>query len=184
MKSIIKIYMICCLITLIVGGCNKAKSGDSIANESTSNSINITNDDIYNCQWTLISRARFVQGTIVSLENLPNGTCVLNLKVEVNFHDTADPVDNEDFLFKVGEAASFILKSTPSIGISNGRRIVIYEGQVSANNKDNFIGAEIRYYEDDNKFYDLNKREITLPPKDYPNSNALGFDNILDTICS
>ncbi len=41
-------------------------------------------------------------------------------------------------------------------------RIIIYQAQVTANGKDNFLGADIKYYEEKGKYFDMNGKEINL----------------------
>jgi Antirepressor regulating drug resistance, predicted signal transduction N-terminal membrane component len=121
-----------------------------------------------NEKWQLISRARYIQGTVAALENSNDGKYILCLNVEINFHSDTDPVDDKNYPFKTGEVVKFVLKNKPEIDLGNNSRVVIYEGQVTSNGKDDFLGADIKYYEDKGKFYDMSSKEISLPPTDYP----------------
>lgn len=116
-------------------------------------------------KWQLISRARYIQGTVAGL-GTENGKYILSLNAEINFHSDTDPVDDINYPFKTGEVVKFVLKNKPEIDLKNSSRVVIYEAQVT-NGKDSFLGAEIKYYENKGKFYDMSSREISMPPKDY-----------------
>ncbi|MDV3426516.1 MAG: M56 family metallopeptidase, partial [Bacillota bacterium] len=118
-------------------------------------------------KWQLISRARYIQGTIAGLETSKDGKYILSLNVEINFHSDTDPVDDKNYPFKTGEVVKFVLKNKPEINLENNSRVVIYEGQVTINGKDDFLGADIKYYEEKGKFYDMSSKEISMPPKDY-----------------
>lgn len=134
---------------------------------SKSNQIKITaKKPSSNEKWQLISRARYIQGTVAGLGS-EDGRYILSLNVEINFHSDTDPVDDINYPFKTGEVVKFVLKNKPEIDLKNSSRVIIYEGQVTTNGKDSFLGADIKYYEDNGKYYDTNGKEISLPPKDY-----------------
>jgi len=118
-------------------------------------------------KWQLISRARYIQGTVAGLEHSEDGKYILSLNVEINFHSDTDSVGDKNYPFKTGEVVKFVLKNKPEIDLGNNSRVVIYEGQVTVNGKDDFLGADIKYYEDKGKFYDMSSKEISMPPKDY-----------------
>lgn len=163
--KISKVLVICTLIISVLFSYNQVNSKATVINK-TNKSIQNT----YNKGWQLISRARYIKGTIVSLKKSSNGKYILNLKVEVNYHSKADPVESLNFPFKIGNVVEFVLKDKPKINLSNGKRIIIYQGQITTNEKDNFLGANIKYYEYKHEYFDMNGKKVTLPPKDYPNS--------------
>lgn len=94
----------------------------------------------------------------------------LNLKVKVNYHSETDPVGNPNFPFKIGDTVEFTLKDKPEINLSTNKRIIIYQGEITTDGKNDFLGADIKCYEEEGKYFNMNGKEITLPPHDYPNS--------------
>ncbi|WP_325390154.1 hypothetical protein [Desulfitobacterium sp.] len=126
-------------------------------------------ENTYNGEWHSISRLRYIKGTIVSLKQSSEGKYILNLKVEFNYHSETDPVRG-DFPFKIGEVVEFTLKDKPKIALSNNKRIIIYQGQITTDGKNDFLGADIKYYEEKGKYFDMTGKEINLPPHDYPSS--------------
>lgn len=119
-------------------------------------------------EWHSISKLRYIQGTIVSLKQSSEGKFILNLKVEVNYHSETDSIGSLDFPFKIGEVVEFTLKYKPEISLSNNKRIIIYEGQITTDGKNDFLGADIKYYEEEGKYFNMTGKEINLPPQDYP----------------
>ena len=90
--------------------------------------------------------------------------------MEINYHSKTDPIGNDDFPFKIGQNVEFVLKEQPKIDFQKIKKVIVYEGQVTSNGKDSFLGAVIKYYEVDGKFYDMSGNQISLPPEDYPNN--------------
>ena len=107
---------------------------------------------------------------MISFKHSTDGKIILNLKVEINYHSSTDPVDSSDFPFKIGQVVEFILKDEPKIDLNKIKRVIIYESQVTSDGKDNFLGAAVKYYEIYGKFIDLDGNQTNLPPQEYPNS--------------
>lgn len=170
-KRILEVFIFCTYMILILSGFNLIKpQNTNIIKYDKQKPTNKSVRSTHSGNWQLISRARYIKGTIVSLKQLYNGKNILSLKVEVNYHGGTDPVDNKDYPFKVGEVVRFVLKNKPKINISNYKRVIIYQGQITTNGKDDFLGAEIKYFEKKSKYFDMNGKAIGLPPHDYPNS--------------
>jgi hypothetical protein len=152
------------------GSFNSVSSENIVSGASKDNSQEQSNTTIasYNGEWHLIARARFIQGVVVALDNSADGKKILSLKVEVNYHSGTDPLDDKNSPFIIGQVVKFVLKNKPQIDISKNERVIIYQAQITTNGKDNFLGADIKYYENKGKFFDINGKEIYLPPQDYP----------------
>lgn len=170
LRRVSKIVILCTFTILtLVSGNTVMPHGASIIKNNTKEQSDESTQNIYNRGWQFISRARYVRGTIVSLKKSPDGKYILNLKVEVNYHNETDPIDSIDFPFKIGDVVEFTLKEKPKINFKNFERIIIYQGLITTNGKDSFLGASIKYYKDKDKYLDMNGKEITLPPQDYTN---------------
>lgn len=188
-KNFIKIFILAASFVFILSGCSQIKpesskdnttknseqkqSTETVAKTSENNQQNqvvVSPVKNSNENWQVIGKLTYVRGTIVSLKQASDGKYKLNLKVEFNYHSGTDAVDNSDYPFKVGTTEEFVLKNKPEVNFSDNDRIIIYEGQVTADGKSDFSGADIKYYEKQGKYFDMNGKEIMLPPKDYPNS--------------
>lgn len=171
LRNISKTLILCIFIISVLIGRNQIKSVNNKTNTIKNNNQEKPNkllENSYNGEWQQISRLRYIKGTIVSFEQSLDGRYILNLKVEFNFHSETDPVGSLDYPFKIGNVVEFTLKDKPKVNISNNERIIIYQGQVTTDGKNDFLGADIKYYEEQGKYFDKNGKEIILPPQDYP----------------
>lgn len=168
-RSVFKILIIAALIIPALAGCSQIRGTNTIKinKQEQTHKLSINK---YNADWQLIGRLRYVRGTIISLKQSSDGRYTLNIKIEFNYHNQADPVDSSDYPFKTGDAVEFVLKDKPKVNLSNGDRIIIYEGQATKDGKNDFLGADIKYYEKQGKYFDMDGNEINLPPQDYPSS--------------
>lgn len=172
-NNLTKVTMAFIFCTFILLSYNQIKSQNTNSNNiDDSKKINMDKiiNKTYNKEWKLAERARYIQGTIVSLKQSSDGIYILNLKVEENYHSVTDPVEDKNYPFKIGKAVKFILKDKPKICLINNNRIIVYEGKVTTNGSNYFFGADVMYYEKSGKYYDMNKKEVKLPLHDYPNS--------------
>jgi hypothetical protein len=126
--------------------------------------VNIPIEQDTNNKWESIDRLRYVQGKIVSLKKISDGKSILNLEIEKNYHDGTDPVDTTDYPFKIGDVVEFYLNGQPKIDLGKIKRIIVYESDFTTNGNDTFLGASIKYYERDGKFFDMEGKQISLPP--------------------
>ncbi|MDF2881795.1 MAG: hypothetical protein K0R54_2352 [Clostridiaceae bacterium] len=173
LKNFFKTFILAASIVSILAGCSQVKPESSKDNTIKNNEQKQTNESLVNTNnenWQVVGKLAYVRGTIVSLKQSSDGKYKLNLKVEFNYKAGTDAVDNLDYPFKVGTTAEFVLKNKPKVNLSTNDRIIIYEGQVTADGKSDFLGADIKYYEKQGKYFDMNGMEIKLPPQDYPNS--------------
>lgn len=168
-----KTIILCTFMISVLIGCNK----NTIPNYQNSNTVTKDNSLVqskqeitYDGKWKFIARPRYIKGTMVSLKQSSNGPYILNLKVELNYHSGTDPVDRSDYPFKIGEVVEFMLKDKPKINLSNNKRVIIYQCQITTDGKNDFLGADIRYYENEGKYFDMNGNVANLPPEDYPSS--------------
>ena len=111
------------------------------------------------------ARLHYIQGIVENIEKNSDGQNVIQLLVEKTFHSETDGVQSP---YENGITYSFVLKNSPNIDL-NHTRVIIYGGQVTSNDQDNFIGAVLSYYELNHQFVDRNGKEAILPPKEYPN---------------
>ncbi|WP_407310363.1 hypothetical protein [Desulfosporosinus sp. SB140] len=140
---------------------------DKLITQSTTNQS--TQPEISTSEaWQIVSRLRYVQGEVVSLQQSPDGSITLSLRVEVSYHNGTDPIEDPDFPFKRGQIVEFIIKDRPPMDLSKFKRVIIYEGQVTTDGINDFLGAVVKYYEQDSNFFDLNGKQIKLPLEDYP----------------
>jgi hypothetical protein len=173
LRNISKTLMLCIFIISVLLGCNQIKSENSKTNTINNNNQEKPNkllENSYNGEWQQIARLRYIKGTIVSLVQSLDGRYILNLKVEFNFHSETDPVGSPDYPFKIGNVVEFTLKDKPKVNLSDNERIIVYQGQVTTDGKNDFLGADIKYYEKQGKYFDINGKEIIVPPQDYPSS--------------
>ncbi|KQL52735.1 hypothetical protein AN964_03835 [Heyndrickxia shackletonii] len=110
------------------------------------------------------ARLYYLQGTVKGIKKNRDGKKVLNLLVEKAFQNSASGAKNP---YKIGKIYSFIIKTMPSMDL-NQKRVIIYGGQVTSNDQDNFIGAKVVYFQSKNKFVDFKGKPAIIPPKDYP----------------
>lgn len=179
-KRTFMIFLMLILLVLALVSCNRilpSNSNDTFTKKEKvtvippSNEITNSNDQTdknRNGKWQFISRARYIQGSVISFKQSADGQMILNLKVEINYHSSTDPVDSSEFPFKIGQVVEFILKDEPKIDLNKIKRVIIYERQVTTDGKDNFLGAAVKYYEINGKYFDLNGKPISLPPEEYP----------------
>ncbi|MFA6941218.1 MAG: hypothetical protein WCQ54_09605 [Clostridiaceae bacterium] len=139
-------------------------------NKSDILKVNIPSEQGINDKWKSVDRLRYIQGKIVSLKKISDGKSILSLKIEKNFHDGTDPVGNPDYPFKIGQVVELFLNSQPKIDLAKIKRVIVYESDVTADDNDSFVGASIKYYESDGKFFDMDGKQISLPPTQYPNT--------------
>jgi hypothetical protein len=118
-----------------------------------------------NDKWESIDRLRYIQGKIGSLKKISDGKSILSLEVEKNYHDGTDPVGTPDYPFKIGEVVELFLNNQPKIDLSKIKRVIVYESDVTTDDNDSFVGASIKYYERDGKFFDMDGKQISLPPQ-------------------
>jgi hypothetical protein len=116
-------------------------------------------------KWESIDRLRYVQGKVISFRKVLDGKLILSLKIEKNFHDGTDPVGSPDYPFKIGKVIEFFLEKQPNIDLTKIKRVIVYESDVTTNRNNSFLGAIIKYYEFEGKFYDLTGLRINLPLK-------------------
>lgn len=109
-------------------------------------------------------RLFYLEGIVKTIEKNPDGKTVLQLTVGKTYQSETDGVESP---YKKGTVNSFFLKETPKKDLNN-KRVIIYCGQVSSNDQDDFQGAKIIFVEIANKFVDLNGKEGVLPPEEYP----------------
>lgn len=181
-KRTFMIFLMLILLVLALVSCNKiqpSNTNDTFTKKEKVTVIPPTNkitnqnnqtDKNRNEKWQFLSRARYIQGSVISFKHSTDGKIILNLKVEINYHSSTDPVDSSDFPFKIGQVVEFILKDEPKIDLNKIKRVIIYESQVTSDGKDNFLGAAVKYYEIYGKFIDLDGNQTNLPPQEYPNS--------------
>lgn len=153
-----------CLLILIVG----FLMGFSYNPVNVKNQISQKNS--INKKWESIDRLHYVQGKIVLLKKSLDGKYLLRLKIEKDYHTGTDPIDNQNYPFKIGSVIDFYLKDQPKFNFSKNKRIIIYESDVTTNGHDRFLGASIKYYEKNGKFFDLADKQINLPSTQYPNT--------------
>ncbi|MGE8203770.1 hypothetical protein ACQKP0_04335 [Heyndrickxia sp. NPDC080065] len=141
---------------------NNTNQTNSNSNDSDANSKPPLRKD---GKWVQLGhRLYYIQGTVKSLQKNKSGKEVLNLLVEKTFQSEADGVTSP---YKAGKVYSFLLNDLPKVKLKQ-KKIIIYGGQVTSNDQDNFIGARVVYYQLKNKFVDLHGNAATLPPKEYP----------------
>lgn len=121
-------------------------------------------------KWQAISRLRYVLGTIVSYDNNTAGRPSIRIKVETCYHSSTDPVTASDSPFKAGTEIDFSLITRPGINLHIGQKVVLYEGQFTTKDNADFLGAKVKFYEEDGKFIDTDGKEVNLPPVDYPDT--------------
>lgn len=109
------------------------------------------------------ARLYYLQGTVKVIQKNSDGKEVLNLLVEKAFQNPTAGAENP---YKNEQVYSFIIKTLPSVEL-NQKKVIIYGGQVTSNDQDNFIGAEVVYYQLKNQFVDFNGKPAVIPPKDY-----------------
>lgn len=137
-------------------------------NKSDISNVNMPDKQGVDEKWESIDRIRYIQGTIVSLKKISHGKSILHLKIEKDYHDRTDPVDTPDFPFKPRSIVEFYINSQPKMDLNKIKRVILYECDVTTNQNDCFLAANIKYYESHGKFYDMNGKQISLPPTDYP----------------
>lgn len=120
--------------------------------------------------WQAVSRLTYVSGTIVSYSSGASEGPVIKIKVDTCYHSGTDPVTAADYPFKPGQEKSFLLIKKPEINLQTGQKVILYEGQFTSENKAEFSGARVKYYEKGGNFYDMNGRKAKLPPEDYPDT--------------
>ncbi|MHB1125728.1 MAG: hypothetical protein ACYC2T_02045 [Bacillota bacterium] len=135
--------------------------------ESAVNNTLTKGNDPARSKWNLISWARYVQGLVVAVSEQTDGLYKLTLKVEVNYHNGTDPVNTPDFPFNRGQVVDFYLKDNPRLDFKQVKRVIVYEGKITTDPGTDFLGAVIRYYEKDGNFFDLDGKQVSLPPQDY-----------------
>ncbi|MHB1421333.1 MAG: hypothetical protein ACYCX4_17425 [Bacillota bacterium] len=148
--------------------------------ESAVNNTLTKGNDPARSKWNLISWARYVQGLVVSMYEQPDGLYKLTLKVEVNYHNSTDPVNSPDLPFNRGQVVEFYLKDNPRLDFKQVKRVIVYEGKITTGPGTDFLGAVIRYYEKDGDFFDLDGKQVSLPPEDYSFNWAM--DEKTDTV--
>jgi hypothetical protein len=180
-----KIFILSILLVFALFGCNKettsVKENNKAAQEkttlttSTDNKNKSTEIDHNQAnskpplrtdgKWVQLGhRLYYVQGTVDSIKN-NDGKEVLNLLVEKTFQSEADGAVSP---FNNGKVYSFVIKKDlPDMDFKH-KKVIIYGGQVSLNDQDNFIGGMVIYYQLKDKFVDFNGNPATIPPKDYP----------------
>lgn len=139
-------------------------------NKSDILNVDIPSEQGKNDKWESVDRLRYIQGKIVSLKKISDGKSILRLEVEKNYHDGTDPVGDPDYPFRVREVAELFLNNQPKIDLAKIKRVIVYESDVTADGNDSFAGASIKYYESDGKFFDMDGKQISLPPTQYPNN--------------
>jgi hypothetical protein len=175
-----KIYILFILMMLTLAGCNKKQINATESNKDepikqvtnhnrtpthTKNTVSaaeppLRKDGIWE---QLGARLYYIQGTVKSIEKNKGGKDIINLLVEKTFQNAGGAVSP----YNNGEIYSFLLKDIPNVDF-NQKKVIIYGGQVTSNDQDNFIGAMIVYYQSNKKFVDMNGKVASLPPKDYP----------------
>ena len=140
----------------------------AVVSKADLNNVTISSELETNEPWESIDRLHYVQGTIVSLENISDEKSILSLKIEKNYQ--SGPVDSEDYPFIIGETVEFYLNHQPEIDLKKMKRVILYESDVTSGDGDCFLAASIKYYEKDGKFIDMDGNQISLPPTEYPQS--------------
>jgi hypothetical protein len=106
-----------------------------------------------------------VLGTVKSIQKNNEGKIVLNLLVEKTYQSEADGVVSP---YSNGKVYSFVLKNDlPDMDLSQ-KKVMIYGGQVTSNDQDDFIGGMVVYYQLKEMFVDFKGNPATIPPKDFP----------------
>lgn len=114
------------------------------------------------------ARLYYVQGIIKHLKKNQDGSISMSFWVEKTFENPTSGVDITPFDTGKGHLFFILIKNMPSLDLLN-KKVIIYGGGVTSNDKDRFLGAQIFYYLKNNHFVDFNGKEVVLPPTDYPN---------------
>jgi hypothetical protein len=124
----------------------------------------------YAGKWSQLDRLRYVEGSVVSVNQDSDGTAILKLEIVKNFHNGADPMGGAGDPYKIGSVQKFVLQRLPGISLKAGEDIVIYQCGVYplSGSMNQFLGAAIRYYKKSGAYYDLSGEKVTMPPKEYP----------------
>ncbi|WP_433744684.1 hypothetical protein [Falsibacillus pallidus] len=110
-------------------------------------------------------RLYYLQGIVENISMNKEGKEVVDLLVEKTFQSESDgvvsPYDN-------GKNYQIVIKNDLSNMELKKKRVIIYGGQVTSNDQDDFIGGMIVYYQPKDKLVDLKGNPALLPPKDFP----------------
>lgn len=109
-------------------------------------------------------RLHYLQGTVKSINVNSEGKSVITLLAEKTYKSETDGAESP---YINGKEYSFVLKDKPNKDYTK-QRIIVYGGQVTSNDQDNFLGARIAYVESNGKFTDLEGNTAILPPKEFP----------------
>lgn len=162
------------LFTLAACGGKREVEGGAV-----SDSISTPDFDpkaVYRSDWYQVDHfICYTEGSIVSFDIDSTGIVKLSLKVFTNYHVGNDPIGNSNLPWAPGSVLTFILRRMPEIPINVGEDVVVYQSHMTTSPDGDdpiFLAAVVMYYKENEKYFDMENNEVTMPPSQCPSADV------------